>query len=322
LPSVVFLAPALAISVSAWPVVPMLLVLLHAFLSWPSNLKLYCEEHASSLGDVPVRAALRLESEDEYLTRRLSGYPLARRIEAETPPGSRIFSFDNPPEAYCRREILVSFQAALNERLGRTLYAGFDTDFQPTRALTFPIPQKRLRRLRVMQTASGRPDIPGISEIEIFGAQGLLTRQAGWRVNAHPFPWDAELAFDHNQATQWRAWQAMAAGMFVEVDFGHEEAITAVRLDIPADQGYMRWQLEGEQSPGRWSVLSANGVLSLVKENMDLRKEAAGQLKQNGIRYIVVPDSDLAASDFHNNTPLWGVHLVCEVAGSNLYQVE
>ena len=114
----------------------------------------------------------------------------------------------------------------------------------------------------------------------------------------------------------------MSAGMAVEVDFGEEEVITEVRLGISADQGYMRWQVEGELSPGRWSVLSAVGALSVVSEKLDLRKEATEQLKKNVIGYIVVPDSDLAASDFSSRTDRWGVHLISEVAGSSLYQIE
>ena len=320
LPCAAFLAPALALGLSSWTVIPMLLVLLHAWLSWPTNVRSYCQQYAYRLDHTQVRAAFRLESEDEYLGRHLPGYAIARRVEKETPPGSRIFSFDNPPEAYCAREFLISFQAGLNERLRYTLYAGFDPDLQPLKVLTFRIPPNRFRRLRVVQTASGRPDVPGISEFEIFGPRGRLPRTSAWRIHAHPFPWDAELAFDGNSATQWNAWEPMKAGMFVEVDLGSEEAITAVQLDVTPDQGYMNWQLEGE-SAGRWTVLNA-APQSGALEKMDLRKAAIQELKRNGIGYILVPDSEFAAPDFRDNTPLWGIHQLAETGGNRLYQVE
>ena len=281
----------------------------------------YCHPDAFQLHDPTVRAALRLEPEDEYLARHLDGYAIARRVEKQTPPGSRIFSFDNPPEAYCARDILVSFQAGLNERLRYTLYAGFDPALQPLSVITFRIQPNRLRRLRVVQTASGRPDIPGISEIEIFGPQGALPRKPAWRINAHPFPWDAELAFDGNPATQWKAWEAMKPGMFVEVDLGSEEVITAVELHVTPDQGYMRWQLEGELQPGRWTVLNA-APQSANLQKMDLRKEAIQELKRNNINYILVPDGEFAAADFRENTPLWGIHLLAEAGKSRLYAVD
>jgi hypothetical protein len=321
LPCAAFLAPALALGLSSWTVAPMLLVLLHAWLSWPTNVSTYCHLYAVRLDHTQVRAAFRLEAEDEYLVRQMPGYAIARRVEKETPPGSRIFSFDNPPEAYCAREFLISFQAALNERLRYTLYAGFHPDLQPLKVLTFRIQPNRFRRLRVVQTASGRPDIPGIGEIEIFGPQGRLPRTSGWRIHAHPFPWDAELAFDGNPTTQWRAWEPMKSGMFVEVDLGSEEAIAAVQLDVTPDQGYMQWQLEGETTPGRWTVLNA-APQSAALEKMDLRKAAIRELKRNGIRYILVPDGEFAAPDFRANTPLWGIHLLADTGNNRLYQAE
>ncbi len=321
LPCAAFLAPALALALSSWTVVPVLLVLLHAWLSWPTNVSTYCHQYAVRLGYAPVRAAFRLEPEDEYLVRHLPGYAIARRVEKATPPGSRIFSFDNPPEAYCAREFLISFQAALNERLRYTVYAGFHPDLQPLKVLTFRIQPNRFRRLRVVQTASGRPDIPGISEIEIFGPQGRLPRTSGWRIRAHPCPCDAELALDGNPTTQWKAWEPMKSGMFVEVDLGSDEAITAVQLDVTPDQGYMQWQLEGETPPGRWTVLNA-APQSAALEKMDLRKAAIQELKRNGIGYILVPDGELAAPDFRANAPLWGIHLLAETGSNRLYQAE
>jgi len=89
LPCAAFLAPALALGLSTWTVVPILLILLHAWLSWPTNIGSYCDTYAFRLDHTDIRAALRLESEDEYLGRDLAGYIVARRIEKVTPPGSR-----------------------------------------------------------------------------------------------------------------------------------------------------------------------------------------------------------------------------------------
>jgi hypothetical protein len=321
LPCAAFLAPAIALGVSNWTVVPVLLVLLHAWLSWPTNVRSYCDQYAYRFDHTWVRSSLRLEPEEDYLARHLDGYVMARRIEKSTPPGSRIFAFDSSlPEAYCTREILVSFRAGLNERLRHALYAGFDPDFQPLNVRTFRIQPTRLQRLRVVQTAAGS-GIPGISEIGIFGPQGKLPRQPGWHMDARPFPWDAELAIDGNPATQWKAWENMKPGMFVELDLGSEEAITAVQLDVTPDQGYMHWQLEGETSPGRWTVLNPTPQ-SANLEKMDLRKAAIQELKRNGVSYILVPDSEVAAADFRDNTALWGVHLLVQIGSTRLYQAD
>ena len=321
LPCAVFLAPSLALGVSSRAVLPVLLVLIHACLSWPANVPSYCDRYAFRLEDTPVRAAFRLEPEDEYLVRRLQWYAVARRIEKVTPPGARIFSFDTLPAAYCAREILVSYLAALNERLRDMLYAAIDPNRQPSKVLNFPTRQNRLRRLRVVQTASGPTDIPGIGEIEIFGPQGALPRQRTWRIDARPFPWDAQLALDGNPATEWRAWEPMKPGMFVEVDLGSDEVITGIALHVMPNQGNIRWQLEGEMQPGRWTVLNA-APQSATLQPADLRRSAIQELKRNRVDYILVPDPEPAAPDFRSNTALWGIHLVTEVGTFRLYGVD
>jgi dolichyl-phosphate-mannose-protein mannosyltransferase len=324
LPCAVFVAPALALGISAWKPLLALLVFVHALLSWPANVKDYCNQSAPKLGNFPARAAFRLEPEDAYLFFHMNNYLLSRKIEIETPPGSRIFSFSNVAEAYCAREILVSFQAALNERLRDTLYAGFNPDFQPVRAFTFHIQPAPVRRLRLVQTASGRHEMPGITEVEISGPQGELPPSAGRRITAHPFPWDAELAFDHNLVTQWRAWQPMKPGMSVEVDLASQQVVSSVRLKITGDQTVMRWRLEGAQADGRWSVLSSAAELSAlaVPENLNLRRAATEQLKQNGVRYIVVSDTHYSAPDFRDHMREWGISLVDIVGIDRIYKIE
>lgn len=109
--------------------------------------------------------------------------------------------------------------------------------------------------------------------------------------------------------------------MFVEIDFGEEQVVTLVRLDVTPDQGNMRWHLEGEVSPGQWSLLSADPDFS-TKGKTDLRRAAIQELRQSGISYIVVPDSEFAAPDFRENTALWGIRLVFETERTRLYQIE
>jgi hypothetical protein len=83
----------------------------------------------------------------------------------------------------------------------------------------------------------------------------------------------------------------------------------------------VHWQLEGETPTGRWTVLNTFPQ-SAVLQTMDLRKAAMQELKHNGIGYILVPDSEIAAADFRNNSPLWSIHLLVEHGGIRLYQAE
>jgi len=284
--------------------------------------KAYCKPWAFRLQHFPLRAALRIEPADQYLSHQVGDYAAARAIDSKTPPGSRIFSFAGLPEAYCSREILVSFQAALNERLRDALFAGFDPFWQPTRAITFHTRPSRVRRLRLVQTASDRSERPEISEIEVFGPHGELLRGAGWHAHAKPFPWDADLMLDGNLATKWSAWQSMKPGMYVEVDFGADEVITSVRLRVPPDQGVMRWRLDAELPPGSWTVLSSDGEFSKWADRLDLRKASLDAFKQNGIRYIEVDSNDYAAADLRNNASTWGISVLWQDNNTTLYHIQ
>jgi hypothetical protein len=138
LPAATFLGPAIAMGLTNGAGVA-LLVVLHAYLSWPAHVPWYATL-AWRLRGQPLRPALRLQPEGDYLSWRLGGdYKMVRLIERETPPGGRIFAFDVPPYAYCAREILPVYYSAFNQRLRDNLYAGFDAGWQPLRILTFRI---------------------------------------------------------------------------------------------------------------------------------------------------------------------------------------
>src|ERR1700735_3225762 len=98
--------------------VPALMVT-HAFASWPDIAQAYCDPSAWRFKGIPVRAALDSTAASEYLHVNLGGaYDMARIIDRQTPPGSRIFCFHCPPQAYTSRELM-----AYNESLEGTALA-------------------------------------------------------------------------------------------------------------------------------------------------------------------------------------------------------
>ena len=72
-------------------------VLFHALTSWPTLLKTYCHPYNMQLDKIPVRAALRLVSEKDFISGRSWGYPAARMLEELVPPESRIICNGAPP---------------------------------------------------------------------------------------------------------------------------------------------------------------------------------------------------------------------------------
>jgi hypothetical protein len=272
--------------------------------------------------ETPVRAALRLESEDQYLSAQFGDdYRLVRFIEKATPPGSKILTLSPgaPPAAYCAREILVSFYSALNKRLCEGLYAQLNIALQPVRILTFKFSPQVLHGLRLLETGSTTPSTPSINEVRIFGPSGEL-QPRGWHLDARPFPWDVGMAFDRNPVTRWDAWQETRSGAWVEADFGTEEMLNAVRLETRPGQNVVQWELQGETASRKWSALRS-AIQEAYLPALDVRQAAIEELKRNGIRYLLV-DMPFAAAEFRDHAREWGIRPLGEFGKRAVYYVE
>jgi hypothetical protein len=321
IPAVPFLSLAMALALTAWRPLVAVLVLAHAVLSWPDVLQRYCAIYAWRLEKIPVRQALRLESEDSYLTRKMFFYPMVRLIEEQMPPGSKVLSFTQLPEAYTSREILVVYEAALNNRLGDILQIPLIPEFQPTWQHSFRFPAQPLAKIRVVQTASGGPDLWSVFELRVFEGLRELPRSPIWKLRAWPNPWDVQSAFDNSLVTRWRSWQALFSGMFLEVDFGRPTTIDSVRLDCSGDQYLVRMKLDGQEPSGTWKTLADSPQQAELPPPPRLRQAAIEEARARGIGYLVIQDSDFGADDFRQKAALWGIRLVGERKGLRLYEL-
>ena len=70
---------------------------------------------------VPWRAALRLESEHDYLSREIWEYQLTDLLREKTRPGEATLALMLIPNAYTDRPIVDWWQSALADRLVDTL---------------------------------------------------------------------------------------------------------------------------------------------------------------------------------------------------------
>ncbi len=314
------LALALAFANAGWLL--MLLTLAHAVSCVPSVESFYIVPTSWRLGKIPFKAALRLEPEETYLSRRSPQYIESRLIERAVPPGERVFAFSQMADAYLSRDILVKYQGAFNEVLGDIIWTPLFSGFQPTRLLKFQFPRRELRKVRVVQTAQAQDVSWGIAEMRVLEGGRELPRAPEWRLKAHPNPWDVQMAFDNSQVTRWRSWQRAEPGMFVEVDFGHDQAVDSVTIEA-ADEGYQtKVELNGMDPGGKWTTLSKNAEETTQHPSVNLRRAATEELKARGIRYVMVEKDDLRADDFSHYAVLWGMKFIGEAGPGRLYYIE
>lgn len=322
IPAVPFFALALGIAVARPAWLALALVVAHGALSWPDVLNKYCAEYAWRLDRVVYKQALRIEGEENWLRRKMPQYSIARMLEECVPPEGRIFSFNQVAEAYTTRHVLVSFQAAENRVLSDIIWVQLAPDLPPTWHHTFRFPERKLQRVRVVQTAGGSSNLWSVAEVRYFQGSTELPRAPRWRLRAQPNPWGVQLAFDNSPATRWRSWRKIEPGMFIETDFGRSEAIDSARVEASHDQYQIRMKLEGLDGAGTWITLADKPEIAETRVPMGLRRMAVQELKARAITHLLVWDSDFGADEIRVNAAVWGVSLVRELGPIRLYKLK
>lgn len=330
IPGIPFLALALGMRLGRWPVAAAGVVLVHAILSWPGMMTLYCHEAAWRLDGFPLRAALRLEPEDAFLSRQLYGYTMARALERLVGPRDRVFAMNQLPEAYTTRHLTVWRQSAEGELLGDILLHGVIGDYPPGQSRRFRFAPTSPRRLRIVQTAGGT-DLWSIHEIHAL-RDGKEVRLTGVTASARPNPWDAGLALDGNPVTRWRTWEPIRAAMFFELRFPEGfPPIDELRVDGSSDQWQTQIRLEALGGNGPSTANGTESWITIAPQPQDvtqeissgsLRGQVAATLRQRGITHLLLADSDFGAVEIRDHASEWGVRCVYAEGGVRLYALQ
>ncbi|HEY1221150.1 MAG: hypothetical protein ABSE42_02865 [Bryobacteraceae bacterium] len=320
IPPLPFVALAMAMAFTALPGMALAVVVLHAALCWPPVVAKLLPTGYWRLAITPWRDAFHLRDPERYFDNHLALYPVSELVEKATPPGSSVLTFKAIPDAYTSRRILVDWESAANQVAVRIFQSAAIGTHAPNGRLRFTFPARRLRAIRVNQTASG-PDVWSINELRIFSSGHELPREAGWRLTAHPFPWTIQDAFDNSPVTFWSSGEVIHPGMFVQVDCGGIREADQVVLEGPGDQYGVRLELEGETADGTWERLADRPVVSDGGPYLGFRRAAAEELKRRGIDYILCFQDEAWAEDVRSNRDLWGVKAVGAAGGATLYKL-
>jgi hypothetical protein len=304
------------------------LVLAHAVLSFPDIPKRYVDTYAWRISHIPLRQALRIQSEDSWLGDKWPPYRVARMIEAKTRPGDVVFSFSSIAESYTTREIRASFQSGPNEELRDSLLVALISDFQPSEQWTFHLPRQTLTAIRAVQTAKPAPqsddarDMWSIAEFRVLDQGRELPRADHWRLNARPNPWGVQKAFDNWPITRWRSWQWIQPGMYIEVDFGRPTEVDAVHLEASTDQHAVRLKIHGRSAAGVWKDLAAEPVKTGLAPPLGLRRAAIEEMRRAGVSHLLITQDDFMWDDYGRNASLWGIREIGVSDITRLYKLE
>ena len=320
IPSLPFIALGMSLALEAASPLLILLIAFHAAASWPAFLQRYT--HAWALQEIPYKTALRIIPEQRYLNDHFE-YRWARLIEDRVPPGERVLVRSLVATAYTSRDVLMGYEGASNEELQDLLDVGWDSSSQPRKLWTCSFPERRVRRLRLVQTGAAK--IPeeqwDVHEVRFFNAGIELPRLPEWRLKSRPNPWAVQMAFDSSEATRWRSWETLHPDMSIEVDFGREQPVDQVRVALSGIDWNVRMRVDAMDANGMWTPLPAREELRQTQYAGSVRRAAAFELHARGVDYVLLKDSDWGATELAQDPASWGMTRLVYESGANLYRV-
>ncbi len=89
------------------------------------------------LGDIPVRAALRIIPEHRYLKEQIGDFGMVDEIARAVPAGARIFSCTGLPELYVNREVLGFWHSKLAQRMTDALHFALVSHGTPAQLISW-----------------------------------------------------------------------------------------------------------------------------------------------------------------------------------------
>ncbi|HTT61919.1 MAG TPA: glycosyltransferase family 39 protein [Bryobacteraceae bacterium] len=320
MPALPFLAIALAMAlprVALW-----VCIAVQAVGCWPQIFAIYHPAYTWRLERIPWRAALRIQSEPDYLLSVLPAYSVARLVHDNTKPGERIFSLISVPEAYTDREVLEFWNSAQADRLLDTLSMAVSPNnlLYDVRADWTPRLLSGLR-IRVPRAA---PVEWQIHEIQLFNGSAELVGNPQWELLAWPNVWELPLAFDGNRATHWRTWEPIQSGMYVEADFGAAHRLNAAVMISPTPFYGLPFEFYGRQPDG-WHLLSGRPAVT-QRTLGDVRMSATRAVLAAGYRYILAENSKegngMVGAALAAHEGEWGLQKTAEAGPVVLFRIQ
>ena len=322
MPSVTFAAFALGMALptpAAWAA-----ILLQAVLCWPQLVANWETRYGFRLHDFPLRAALRVESEEQYCRRSFDEYNVAKMIERVTPPDSRTLALLTVANAYLNRDVSVTWQSAEGERLLDSLRLASVYSGSPAYDWKASWPMESLRALR-FRLPAGYEGECDINEAQLFSAEFHIFSSPEWAVIAWPNRWEGPLALDGNIATRWRTWEPVRAGMYFEIDLDHPQLLSSAVLISHTPAYRPALEFYGQGTNGQWHLLSDHPTAE-PRPPQDLRLEANRAIRRAGFRYLLAATGSGGNTSIGNilvgHEPEWGLERVGEAGRYYLFRVK
>jgi hypothetical protein len=329
IPALPFLSIALALGILGLPrigkTLAIVVVLAHGLLSWPPFIGRWSHDYQWHIDTIDLSAALRITPEKQFLTDRWVDYQAGLLLDRFVPAGDLVYSPDMGQFAYHHRDIIGNFDSSLGRRAFTTFRVPFESGLANTWQRDLRIPATRLSKLRLVAGTKTYGDLR-VSEVRFFNGAGEIPRDAKWRLSASANPWEIQRAFDNGPVSWWTSGQYGEPGLWLEVDFGGPVEMDRVRIEQNADQRWIEirptaWSATAG-GEGAWRDLPFRETGVEEAAPTDVRMEVRDELRQMGIRWILIRDGNAAAQSLRTDSPSWGVTEIAETTGFQLWRLD
>jgi hypothetical protein len=285
-----FLMPAIPfIALAMCSVVPfrgaVAILVLHAITAWPAILSMY-SPGVLQLRDFPLQAALRLETEEQYLNRTSLDYRYAKMAEEHTPANARIFDLTGVHIVYANREFVGFWNSALGARLLEGLEFARAKGAPLLAATVAQFEAKRVCGVRIVRTAdTARPW--SLNSVDLMLGGKRIEERSGWQVRASTNLWEIPFAFDKNLVSRWSTRKAADRGIFVQTDIANPIVADSVRVLWPAEDQVSVMRID-VCANGAWQPASSR---TMIGPELNLQRAAMEMLRKAGITHILASAS-------------------------------
>jgi hypothetical protein len=287
------------------PLLAMLAVVQMVFC-WPSLLNRFDPYAGWRLFHVPWQVAFGIVPEDAWLRHSSEEYMATREIDRLLPAAEPVFSMGSElARSYSYRLVVVSFESAYGEKLTDLFYSCWNSPENGRLRWHFRFPSALVRDVRVVQKGASRNNSWSVNEVQFESGDVPSSASAHGQPYAFPNPWDAGLAFDHRAVTRWRSWEPLRPGMRLGMRFDHPIAIDGVTVESIRDEWDTRLALQILDERGNW-IDEPPPVLEIAPA-VDLRKQAAQELKYQGIHYVLLSRLQWPGEDLIAAAAAWGM---------------
>lgn len=296
----------------------------HAVLAWPAVMDRFTDPGSWRLKEAPWRAAVRLESAEQYLTRNLWEYRFARRVADRVKPGETLLDLYGLPSAYLPVVPLGPPNSCKYDNLVWALTSGASGLPDELNRMDCSWPLKFVREIRI-QVSSAMPVPLVLGDVNPIRSGQLLQISRNWFLDASPYGCDSPLALDNNRASRWSTLDPAKAGDWWALRFDRPVPLDGVRIDL-IKLGTNRQRLRvlitdiaGTQAEGCAGVEARPLLLRTY------RKGAAAFLRANGVQWVAGrTDGDgnaLVVRSLAAAPELFGLRIVEQVDDLVLFEV-